>query len=92
VNTSPKVFERLIAAARDTGTPYQVDVYHRGSPTDGNPMQLSRGGMATGVMSVPTRYLHTASEVLSTDDVDGTVAILTRFVQDIDSGADFSLP
>lgn len=91
VNTNPKVFERMIAAAKAIGAPYQVDIYHRGSPTDGSAMQLSRGGMAVGIMSVPTRYLHTASEVLSTEDVDAAVAILTRFVQDIDSSADFRL-
>ena len=54
-------------------------------------MQLTRGGMATGVVSVPTRYLHTASEILSTDDVDATVAIITRFVQDLEENGDFSL-
>ena len=91
VNTSPKVYDRLIAAAEATGAPYQVDVFHRGSPTDGNAMQLSRTGMATGIVSVPTRYLHTASEVLSTDDVDATVAIITRFVQDLEADAGFAL-
>ena len=91
VNTNPKVFERMIAAAEATGAPYQVDIYHRGSPTDGSAMQLSRKGMAVGIMSVPTRYLHTASEVLSIDDIDAAVTVLTRFVQDIESGADFRL-
>jgi endoglucanase len=47
--------------------------------------------MATGLISVPTRYLHTASEVLSTDDVDAAVAILTRFARDLDDKADFRL-
>jgi putative aminopeptidase FrvX len=39
--------------------------------------------MATGLVSVPTRYLHTSSEVLSTDDVDAAVAMITRFVRDL---------
>jgi putative aminopeptidase FrvX len=90
VNTNPRVYERLIAAAEAEGAPYQVDIYHRGSPTDGQPMQTSRGGMATGIVSVPTRYLHTASEVLSTDDVDAAVRILTRFVQDLDEKIDLT--
>jgi endoglucanase len=46
---------------------------------------MSRQGMAVGILSVPTRYLHTASEVCSLDDVDGAVAILTRFVRDLDT-------
>lgn len=89
-NTNPKVFERLMEAAEATGAPYQIDAIPNGTPTDENVMQMSRSGMATGLMSVPTRYLHTASEVLSTDDVDAAVTILTRFVQDLDESADFT--
>ncbi len=88
INTNPRVFERLVAAAEAEGAPYQLDVYATGSPTDGNVMQMSRNGMAVGIMSIPTRYLHTASEVLSTEDVDAAVTILTRFVQDLDSDVD----
>ncbi len=82
-NTSPRVVERLVAAAESEGLPYQVDAYAGGSPTDGNVMQLSRSGMAIGILSVPTRYLHTSSELASLDDIDATVAILTRFVHDL---------
>jgi len=83
-NGNPRIFERLVQAARDSGTPYQVDALASGTPTDQNIMQRTRAGMATGLMSVPTRYIHTASETLSTDDVDAAVTILTRFVRDID--------
>ncbi|HZU13571.1 MAG TPA: M42 family metallopeptidase [Chloroflexota bacterium] len=89
-NTNPKVFERLVAAARAAGAPYQVDALPGGTPTDENVIQTERGGVATGLMSVPTRYLHTNSELLSTDDVDAAVAILTRFVQDLGSDSDFT--
>jgi putative aminopeptidase FrvX len=82
-NVNPRVFERLAAAAEAEGIPYQIDIYAAGSPTDGNIMQMSRHGMAVGILSVPTRYLHTASEVASLDDVDATVAVLTRFVRDL---------
>jgi len=87
-NTNPRVFERLIAAAQDEGAPYQIDTHPGATPTDGNAMQMSRNGMAVGIMSVPTRYLHTAAEVCSLDDIDATVAVLTRFVQDMEPGID----
>jgi endoglucanase len=90
VNTNPRVFERLVAAAEGEGVPYQVDVYATGSPTDGKEMQTSRRGMAVGIMSVPTRYLHTSSELCSLDDIDAAVTILTRFVRDMDAGVDFT--
>lgn len=89
-NVNPRVSERLIAAAEAEGAPYQLDIYAAGSPTDGNVMQMNRRGMAVGIMSVPTRYLHTASEVLSTEDVDAAVAILTRFIRDLDEGIDLT--
>lgn len=87
-SNNPKVVDRLVAAAKAAGVKYQIEADPRGSGTDEFVMQLSRAGMATGLISIPTRYLHTASEVLSTDDVDACVAIMTRFVQDLDGNAD----
>lgn len=87
-NVNPRVFDRLVAAAEAEDLPYQLDVYASGSPTDGNVMQMSRGGMAVGIVSVPTRYLHTASEVASLDDIDAAVALLTRFTADLHGGVD----
>jgi endoglucanase len=89
-NTNPRVFERLVAAAEAAGAPYQVDALAGGTPTDQNVMQMSRAGMATGLVSVPTRYLHTNSEVCSTDDIDAAVAIVTRFVQDLTPDVDLT--
>jgi tetrahedral aminopeptidase len=89
-NTNPRVFDRLVAAARAAGVPYQIDAIAGGTPTDQNAMQMSRSGMATGLVSVPTRYLHTASEVASTDDIDAAVAIVTRFVQDLTPDVDLT--
>lgn len=89
-NTNPRVFERLVAAAKAESVPYQVEADPKGTSTNQNVMQLSRAGMATGLISVPTRYLHSASEVLSLDDVDASVATLTRFVQDLDENVDLT--
>jgi endoglucanase len=81
--TNARIFERLVQAAEAAGVTYQIDANPTGRGTDQHAMQVVRSGMATGLVSIPTRYLHTASEVLSTDDVDGAVAILTRFVLDM---------
>ena len=89
-NINPRVYERLVAAADAEGVPYQVDAHARGTPTDLDVMQLTRTGMATGLISIPTRYLHTASELLSLDDVDAAVAILARFVRDLDETVDLT--
>jgi endoglucanase len=87
-NTNPHIYKMLVAAAEAAGAPYQVDSVDRRGGTDANVMQLSRGGVATSVVGIPTRYLHTSSEVVSTDDLDAAVAILTRFVCDLPMDVD----
>jgi putative aminopeptidase FrvX len=89
-NTNPRIFERLVGAAQAEGVPYQVDADPAGTGTDMNVMQMSRHGMATGLISVPTRYLHTASEIVSLDDVDASVTVLTRFVRDLEEGVNLT--
>ncbi|MGH2449574.1 MAG: M42 family peptidase, partial [Chloroflexota bacterium] len=87
-NTNPKVLRRLVDAARAEGVAYQIEADPRGTGTDENVMQLNRSGMATGLISVATRYLHTSSEVASLDDIDGAVRLLARFVIDVQQGID----
>src|SRR5712692_10555432 len=69
-NISPRVFELLVAAAQAEKIPYQVEAAPRGTGTDANAMQISRAGMATGLVSVPLRYMHAPCEVLSLADLE----------------------
>jgi putative aminopeptidase FrvX len=87
-NINPRVFDLLVSAAAAEGVPYQVEADPGGTGTDGNVMQMTRSGMAIGLLSVPLRYMHTASEVISLDDVDASVKVVTRFVRDLDEGVD----
>ncbi|HZU14018.1 MAG TPA: M20/M25/M40 family metallo-hydrolase [Chloroflexota bacterium] len=87
-NTNPRIFQRLVAAAGAEGISYQVDADPVGAGTDQHAMQIARGAMATGLISIPTRYLHTASEVASLEDIDACVRLLTRFVSDLTADAD----
>jgi endoglucanase len=89
-NTNPRILRRLIDAAYAEGVPYQIDAEPGGTSTDQNVMQMTRAGMATGLISIPTRYLHTSSEVLSTDDVDAAVAMIARFVRDLGPDTDMT--
>ena len=65
--------------------PYQLGAEPRGTGTDANAIQLSRGGKAAALISIPLRYMHTPTEVLSLKDLDLTVKLLTRFVLDLES-------
>ena len=88
-NINPAVFERLVAAAEAEGLPYQIEAEPGVTGTDARSIQISRGGVPTGLVSVPLRYMHTPTEVVSLDDLDATVKLLARFARDLDEDACF---
>lgn len=75
-NINPALFDLLVATARDENIPYQVSGFPRATGTDANVMQLARSGVATGLVKVPLRYMHSPSEVLSLIDLENTVKLL----------------
>jgi len=77
----PKVFERLREAAVERGIPYVVEAVSAGTGTDADAIQLSRAGVAAGVVSIPLRYMHTPSEILSLTDVENTALLLAAFCE-----------
>ncbi len=89
-NINPVLFELLEQAAEKAGIPYQIEAENRGTGTDANPMQLTRGGKATALVSVPLRYMHTPTEVLKLSDIESAIGILTRFLLDLDPNIDFT--
>lgn len=84
-NINPVVFERLVAAARAEGIPFQLEAEPSVTGTDARAIQVTRGGIPTGLVSIPLRYMHTPTEVISLSDVEATVALITRFALDLDS-------
>ncbi|MBD3246900.1 MAG: M20/M25/M40 family metallo-hydrolase [Candidatus Omnitrophica bacterium] len=80
-NINPKVFETLVRAAEEYGIPYQIEAQPRATGTDANVMQLTRAGVATGLVSIPLRYMHTPVELLSLNDVQNTVKLLEKGVK-----------
>lgn len=83
VNTHPLVFERLVACAKAEGIPYQVEADARPTSTDGRELQMGPGGVACGVVSIPLRYMHTASEVTDLRDIEHTVQLLAAFARSL---------
>ena len=64
------LFDLLVAAAEKAGVAYQIGAEPRGTGTDANAIQLSRGGKAAALVSVPLRYMHTPTEVLTLSDIE----------------------
>ena len=80
-NVQPYVSKKLISAASDLKLPYQIDVDSGNTGTNAWSVQVSRQGIATGIVSLPLRYMHTRYEVLSLKDIDLTAQLLAEFAR-----------
>lgn len=88
-NANPKVVDKLVQTAETESIPYQLEANARGTGTDANAIQLTRGGVAAGLVSIPLRYMHTPSEIVSLEDVENTAKLLAAFVKRITADDDF---
>jgi endoglucanase len=79
-NINPFLFELMVETAKEEKIPYQVQGAARATGTDANVMQLTRSGVATSLISVPLRYMHSPGEVLSLADLQSTVKLLTAVI------------
>jgi endoglucanase len=89
-NMNPVVVERLRTAADSANIDVQWGASGRGTGTDANAIQLCRAGVAAGLISVPNRYMHSAVEMISLDDIDRSADLLAEFAAGIDADADFT--
>jgi endoglucanase len=78
-NISPRVFAELEAAAKRADVPYQVRGVPKATGTDANVIQISRDGVATGLVGIPNRYMHSPVEVVHLDDLDHAARLLAEF-------------
>lgn len=70
----PRVVSWMEKAAIKLGIPHQFEVLVGGG-TDGGAINLTRSGVPTGCLSVPTRYVHTPSEMVDYMDVQNSVKL-----------------
>ncbi len=85
-NINPKIYDRLVRAAKKLKLPYQVEGESRPTGTDARALQMGRGGVATGLVCVPLRYMHTPSEIVDLADVESCVRLLVEFVKGLEKG------
>ena len=75
----PLISELLIEAAEAEEIPYTLAASGRHTGTDADAIYRSRGGVPTGLVSVPLRYMHSPVEVVQLDDVENTAKLLAAF-------------
>jgi endoglucanase len=78
-NINPRVFDRLEETARAHEIAVQVRGAPRATGTDANTMQLSRDGVATGLVGIPNRYMHSPVEVVCLNDLERAARLLAEF-------------
>jgi putative aminopeptidase FrvX len=76
----PRIKDLLVQRASEAGLPAQLEVLEGGS-TDASAMQIARGGVPAGCVSIPARYIHTPSEMVDFRDVQGSLRLLLELLQ-----------
>ncbi len=87
---SPVAFELLRARAEAMGLPYSVQAAGRDTSTDADFIQMARTGVATAVLSIPNRYMHSPNEMVSLEDLDRAAALIAATCRDVTAATDFT--
>jgi putative aminopeptidase FrvX len=85
----PQVFELLHAAGEEAGIPFTVAASARYTGTDADAIHLARGGIPTGVVSIPLRYMHSPVEMVQLEDVENTAKLIAAFAQKLSANLSF---
>ena len=85
----PKVFERLDKVAKEAGIPVQYEATSRTSGTDTDVVFVTRGGIPSGLVSLPNRYMHSPVEMINISDLEAIPRIFAAFALSLSKGESF---
>ncbi len=88
-SVNPVVFEHLVDTAEAENIPYTLAAAPRDTGTDADAIYTARQGIATGLVSVPNRYMHSPNEMVSLDDLERAAKLLAGFARRVNHQADF---
>ena len=83
-NMNKGINHKLTSIAESNKIPYQVEAIAKPTGTDARMIQVAGKGVKTGLISIPCRYMHTPSEMVSLADADNAIALLTEFCKNCD--------
>jgi endoglucanase len=86
----PRVFELLYETAEAEDIPFAVEVSRGSTSTDADALFLSRHGVATGVVSIPLRYMHSPVEMADIEDIERAVQLVVAFALRLEPGLSFA--
>jgi endoglucanase len=88
-NINPRLFELLASTAASAKIGVQYSATPRATGTDANVMQISRGGVATALVKIPLRYMHTPVETLSLSDLEDAAKLVAAVLERITTREEF---
>jgi endoglucanase len=87
---SPVVFNLLRKTAEEKKIPFTVHAAGRETSTDADAIHIAREGVATGLVSVPNRYMHSPNEMVSLEDLDRTAELIADACRAVNKDTDFT--
>jgi putative aminopeptidase FrvX len=85
----PRVYELLHETAEAEGIPFTVSASARATGTDADALHIARGGIPTGIVSVPLRYMHSPVELVQLDDIANAAKLIAAFARRLTADLDF---
>jgi endoglucanase len=87
---SPVVFRHLRTTADELKLPYTLHAAGRDTSTDADAIHIAREGVATALVSVPNRYMHSPNEMVSLEDLDRAATLIAETCRRVTKETDFT--
>jgi endoglucanase len=84
------VFGLLRDAAERLEIPYAVQAAGRDTNTDADFITIAREGVATALVSIPNRYMHTPNEMVCLDDLERAIRLIAEACRAVSAETDFT--
>ena len=86
---SPVMYDMLREIAEREKIPYTVQIAPRYTGTDADAINVSRSGVASAVISIPNRYMHSPNEMIELADVENAAKLIAAFIRTLGESTDF---
>lgn len=88
-NINPVIEKQLLQTARKKKIPHQIIAAPRGTGTDANAIQISRAGVAAGLVAIPNRYMHSPVEMVNLRDVENASILIAEWIAGLSENTSF---
>jgi endoglucanase len=89
-NVNPVLYDELARLAHEHEVPFQTGAVARAASNDGNALQVNRAGVATGIVGIPNRYMHSPVEVVALSDLTAAARLIALFCASVDTSTDMT--